>query len=245
MDRRAILRRLRALLEKAGHLLFGTRNVLFPAAFLAVVAAFPPPRTPLSLAWPAAGLSLLALGQGLRVLTIGFRYIKRGGKDGRIFAHGLVTGGVFAHCRNPMYAGNLLALLGLLVTAGNPIGVVLGGGFFATAYVAIVLAEETYLEGRFGDEYRAYRARVARFLPRLRGLAATLRPLPFDWRKVIAKEHGTLYLNLLLALLVLAYGAHRRGTLDVVPFAATAAGGTLLYALARVAKKKTEWLRAA
>ena len=95
------------------------------------------------------------------MVTIGFRYIKRGGKDGRIFAQGLVTEGVFAHCRNPMYLGNLLVVLGLLGTAGNPVGLCAGGAFFLLAYGAIVAAEETYLLGRFGDEYRAYCAFVS------------------------------------------------------------------------------------
>jgi hypothetical protein len=81
---------------------------------------------------------------------------------------------------------------------------------------------------------------VPRFLPRLRGLCATLRPLPFDWRRVVSKEHGTLYLNLLLALAVLAY-RH----VDPWPLGVIALAATIGYALARVAKKRTTWLRAA
>lgn len=248
---RAILGRLtsaalvRASLERAGHSLFRTRNALFPAAFVGVVLSFPPPPAPSRIGWVATGLSLLLLGQALRVTTIGFAYIKRGGKGGRIYAKGLVTGGIFAHCRNPMYAGNLLAVLGLLTLAGNPFGLAVGGVLFLLAYLSIVLAEETYLEGQFGDEYRAYRARVPRFLPRLRGIVATLKPLAFDWRKVVAKEHGTIYLNLMLAVGILAYAAHRRGGLDRrLPLLIAVAGvGTIGYALARVAKKRTTWLR--
>jgi protein-S-isoprenylcysteine O-methyltransferase Ste14 len=235
---------LRAPFEAAGHLLFRTRNALFPAAFLAVLLLFPPPRQPAGPAWLASGLALLSLGQGIRVLTIGLAYIKRGGKDGRIYASGLVTGGVFAHSRNPMYLGNLLALLGLLALAGSPLALAAGGAFFLLAYMSIVLAEETYLLGRFGEEYRTYRTRVPRFLPRLRGARATLRH-PFDWRKVVSKEHGTLYLNVMLAAGVLAYAAKRAGDLDgrIVPLAAVAAAATLLYAFARIAKKRTAWLR--
>lgn len=230
---------LRAPLEAMGHFLFRTRNALFPAAFAAVVLIFPPPAAAGGPAWVAAGVALLALGQALRVVTIGLAYIKRGGKDGRIHASGLVTGGIFAHCRNPMYVGNLLALFGLFALTGNPWGLAVGGALFVLAYLAITLAEETYLAGKFGDEYRDYRARVPRFLPRLSGAAATLRH-PFDWKKVVSKEHGTLYLNLMLALLVLWYGGS-----DPWPLAAIALLGTAAYALARVAKKKTTWLRAA
>jgi len=235
---------LRKPLEAAGHFLFRTRNALFPAAFLAAVLLFPPPATPRNPAWLTAGLVLLALGQAIRVVTIGLRYIKRGGKAGRIFAHGLVTDGVFGHSRNPMYVGNLLALLGLLTLAGNPWAVGIGGAFFLLAYLSITLAEETYLEGRFGDAYREYCKSVPRFLPRWKGLGATLRA-PFDWRKVVSKEHGTLYLNVMLASATLAYGALRAGDLDrwVLPLSAVAVVATAGYALARVAKKKTTWLR--
>ncbi|HEX5138369.1 MAG TPA: isoprenylcysteine carboxylmethyltransferase family protein [Planctomycetota bacterium] len=236
---------LRRPLEAAGHFLFRTRNALFPAAFLAAALLFPPPTAPRGPAWLAAGLALLAAGQAIRVVTIGLKYVKRGGKDGRIYASGLVTDGVFAHCRNPMYLGNLLALLGLLTLAQNPWAIAVGGGFFLLAYLSITLAEETYLLGRFGDDYRDYCRRVPRFLPRLGGLGTTLRA-PFDGRKVVSKEHGTLYLNVMLAAATLAYAAHRAGDLDrwLLPLAAVASAATAGYALARIAKKRTSWLRA-
>ncbi len=234
--------KLRASLERAGHFLFRTRNAVFPLVFGAVVLLFPP--VPPGPPWLAAGLALLALGQGIRILTIGLAYIKRGGKDGRIYASGLVTGGVFAHSRNPMYLGNLLALLGLLALTGNPVALAAGGAFFLVAYLSITLAEETYLLGRFGDEYRAYCARVPRFLPRPKGALATLGH-PFDWRKVVSKEHGTIYLNVMLAAAVLAYASYRAGDLDrhALPLAAVAFLATAGYALARIAKKRTAWLR--
>jgi len=59
---------------------------------------------------------------------------------------------------------SLLAVFGLLVTAGNPYGLAAGGALFLLAYMAIILAEETYLTGRFADEYRDYCARVPRLL---------------------------------------------------------------------------------
>ena len=48
------------------------------------------------------GLFVTCLGQLIRGLTIGLAYIVRGGKEGKPYADGLVTEGIFTHCRNPL-----------------------------------------------------------------------------------------------------------------------------------------------
>jgi protein-S-isoprenylcysteine O-methyltransferase Ste14 len=76
----------------------------------------------------------------------------------------IVDRGPFARSRNPLY----LSMLGLV----TGIGVALGSPAFAVWVVplAIVLRygviarEEAYLEKKFGDSYRAYTARVRRWI---------------------------------------------------------------------------------
>ena len=67
-----------------------------------------------------AGVLIILSGLGLRAVVIGLAYIKRGGVNKMIHADTLVTNGLFAHCRNPLYAGNLLVVAGLLVIFNNP-----------------------------------------------------------------------------------------------------------------------------
>lgn len=78
----------------------------------------------------------------------------------------LVTYGIFGWMRNPLYVGNLLAWLGVVVASGVlwflPVALVL----FAVEYSLIVRYEEGVLESIFGDEYLAYKARTPRWLPR-------------------------------------------------------------------------------
>jgi len=64
----------------------------------------------------------------------------------------------------------------------------------AVEYHAIVRWEEERLEARFGDEYRAYAARVPRWLPRgNRGVRGIRRgQLAFSWRETLFSERGTL-----------------------------------------------------
>ena len=64
--------------------------------------------------WPIVlGLLITILGQFIRGFTIGLAYIVRGGKEGKPYAEGLITEGIFNHCRNPLYVGNIFMLLGI------------------------------------------------------------------------------------------------------------------------------------
>src|SRR5690606_19893678 len=98
-----------------------------------------------NLALDLFGFFIATLGEGIRVAVIGLAYIKRGGVNKRVYADNLVVEGIFAHCRNPLYLGNLLILLGLFIIHNNPWVYLLGFGFFLSAYSAIVVAEEDYL----------------------------------------------------------------------------------------------------
>ena len=231
----------------AGNVLFHWREILFPAAQVLLVFASRP------VAWfggwrgdplaDALGLLLIVLGQGLRAAVIGLAYIRRGGRDRRIDADDLVTTGVFSLCRNPLYVGNMLILTGLFVVHGSPWCLVPGVAFFAFAYVAITLAEEDYLRGRFGGAYEAYARGVPRFLPRLHRLAAAFEGASFDWPKVVRKEYGATFAWFSLLLLILLREAHERDTaavfrMQVMAMAALWGIGLVGYVLARVLKKQ-------
>jgi hypothetical protein len=79
----------------------------------------------------------------------------------------LVAGGPFARLRNPLYVGNIALWVGFALAARlvwlAPVILVLLG----LEYHAIVRWEETLLESRLGDAYRAYAERVPRWIPTL------------------------------------------------------------------------------
>jgi Phospholipid methyltransferase len=163
-----------------------------------------------------AGFALSLAGQLLRVLVIGLVYITRGGQNRQIWANALVDRGIFAHCRNPLYLGNLLIISGLAIVHGGWAMSVIAVPFFALAYAAVVRAEEWYLRDRFGEAYARYCARVPRWRPLLRGLPATWRAGRFDWLKVIRKEYGTpfAWLSGFLALLLFEHSSPSAPPLD-------------------------------
>ncbi len=94
---------------KLGNFLFHYRNVLFPVFYLLLFVPSPLLFSN-SLIAAVAGFVIAFIGQLIRALTIGLIYIVRGGKDRRIYAEGLVTEGIFFHCRNPLYVGNILVM---------------------------------------------------------------------------------------------------------------------------------------
>jgi protein-S-isoprenylcysteine O-methyltransferase Ste14/chorismate mutase len=229
------------MLEAIGRFVFRRRVLLFPAFFLAALL-IAPPRAFGARWWDAlaiAGVAFVALGQTLRVITIGLDYVKRGGKKRRIYADRLVTAGVYAHCRNPMYVGNLLVVFGFLLLIGQPWTMAAGAAFFLLAYVSVVRAEEAYLLEHFGKEYHAYCARSPRWTPQVRGLIRTMHAYRFDWPAVIVKEYGTIALTLLGATGVLAWKKQRAGTLQphLWWFIAAAALWLALFGVARWLKK--------
>ncbi|MES1214252.1 MAG: isoprenylcysteine carboxylmethyltransferase family protein [Bacteroidota bacterium] len=156
--------------------------------------------------WPITiGLSVTILGQLIRGLTIGLAYIVRGGKEGKPYAEGLVTEGIFNHCRNPLYVGNILMLLGIGVLANSLVYVAIVIPIFLFVYQAIVLAEENFLRGKFGSGYDDYCKKVNRWWPNLKGIGKTFGRMHFNWRRWILKEHTTQFIWLIGITLVLLF----------------------------------------
>jgi protein-S-isoprenylcysteine O-methyltransferase Ste14 len=154
--------------------------------------------------WPIAiGLFITCLGQLIRGLTIGLAYIVRGGKEGKPYAEGLVTEGIFNHCRNPLYVGNILMLLGVGILANSLVYVAIVIPVFLFIYQAIVLAEENFLRGKFGAGFDEYCKKVNRWFPNLGGIGKTFGSMQFNWRRWILKEHTTQFIWLVGIVLIL------------------------------------------
>jgi len=75
----------------------------------------------------------------------------------------LVTDGVYRRLRNPMYVGATLLLTGFAVLFASDWTLVMTIAFAGVVHLGVVKREERYLEAKFGDAYRAYKARVPRY----------------------------------------------------------------------------------
>jgi protein-S-isoprenylcysteine O-methyltransferase Ste14 len=180
-----------------GRIFFRYRGILFPLAFaiglLAGHPADPFGRPELNAVFILAGVVVALLGEALRALTIGYEYIIRGGRNHQAYAEKLVAGGVFAHCRNPMYVGNILIALGLALMIHTAAFYLIFIPFMLFAYHCITASEEAYLRGKFGGEYDEYCRRVNRWWPRWSGFAKSTEGMRFNWRRLLVKEFNTAF----------------------------------------------------
>ncbi len=79
---------------------------------------------------------------------------------------GLVTGGMYQFCRNPIFLGMFITLIGLALLMPTWISAaVLIGSLVCVR--SQVLEEEVYLSATYRDAYRRYASRVGRFIPGL------------------------------------------------------------------------------
>lgn len=114
-----------------------------------------------------SGLPLLVAGFAAYRLAGGYRLPRAGGSAGmKGMPETLVTDGVYAWTRNPMYLGHMLFLSGLALTTRSPLAIAAlaaHGPWFGRR----VAADEARLSVEFGQEYLAYSASVPRWLPRI------------------------------------------------------------------------------
>ena len=118
---------------------------------------------PASLRYGLAGvLAIAALAVALGALL----RFRRAGTHAEPWrpATAIVTDGVYAFTRNPMYVGMTLLYLAVACAADSVATVVLAVPLLAVIRYGVIAREERYLEAKFGDEYRRYRQAVRRWL---------------------------------------------------------------------------------
>lgn len=188
---------MKSLMIKLGNFFFHHRNRVFPlmmvAAVLLIRPRFPANNHRMDIYLDLIGLLICAAGQTLRVLAVGYEYIKRGGARKQIYAGRLIQGGMFAHSRNPLYLGNILIFCGITVVFSAPLAYAVGIPLVLFIYACIILAEEEFLRNKFGAEFDEYSARVNRLWPNWTGFSESIEDMTFQWKRVISKEFGTAF----------------------------------------------------
>ncbi len=187
---------------KIGNFLFHYRNVLLPVFFLLILVPAPELFQNPTIAL-VIGLGISIAGQLIRFLTIGLVYIIRGGQNRKVYAQDLVTTGIFSHCRNPLYVGNIAVGIGMGVASNSLLFFSVITPLIIFTYIAIVAAEENFLRGKFGTAYDEYAKDVNRWLPNLKGISNTFKAHQFNWKRVLLKEYNSTFTGTLLGIMLI------------------------------------------
>ena len=112
-------------------------------------------------------LPLLAWGY-LQYRMVGKYRIRRGGGGPGMDTppEHLVTSGPFAWCRNPMYVGHIIFLIGLALALQSLLAALIAVATSVWFHFR-VLRDERRLRERFGQSYHDYSQRVRRWIPHL------------------------------------------------------------------------------
>lgn len=191
--------------ERVGKLFFKKRGILGVPFFL-VAILFAKFRLILFI----LGSLFVFFGELFRILSL--RYSGPTTRARELVAPELVKEGTYSIIRNPLYFGNFFIGFGFSLLSGAffPYLQFLFIPLFFLEYFPIVIAEEKFLEEKFGDEYKDYMAKVPRFLPKLKGV---------NWGKpkyrlgeTLRWERSTFYLIISLYLLfILSFILRRIG----------------------------------
>lgn len=163
---------------------------LFGASFIGF--RYPYDSHAFDLAWEIGCFLLSMGGLAVRMFTVGSAPRGTSGRNTRTQkADVLNTTGTYSLVRHPLYVGNYLIALGLSFFSRTwflPMIVSLASLLY---YERIAAREEAFLEGKFGDEFRNWAARVPALVPNLRNYVPPA--LPFGWKKALGREFYALF----------------------------------------------------
>lgn len=197
---------LREELEVIGNWIFKRRSYL---PLLLVVIVFLGLREALRLRgwslptepWEAGCLAISFLGLGIRTITVGHVPEGTSGRntDGQK-AESLNTTGMYSVARHPIYLGNFFIMLGISLFFGIWWLTLIFILAFTLYYERVMLAEEKFLEEKFGEAYLSWARKTPAFIPN----PALWQPPAnsFSWKKVLKREYHT-FLTIVLSFLFL------------------------------------------
>jgi protein-S-isoprenylcysteine O-methyltransferase Ste14 len=110
-----------------------------------------------------AGIALIAAGTALAVA--GRNVFVRSGTSVNPYkpVTALVITGVYAYVRNPMYVGLALLVVGIGIALASDWILVMLVAQMLIIHFGVVRREECFLEAKFGDDYRHFKAKVPRY----------------------------------------------------------------------------------
>ncbi len=194
-------------------------------------------------AWEVFCVAVSFCGLLVRCLTVGF--VPEGTSERNTacqVAVRLNTTGMYSVVRHPLYLGNFLVMIGMVMVVQVWWLVIVAVTVFWLYYERIMAAEERFLEEKFGDEFVTWAKRTPAFLPDLRRWRPPDRP--FSWKMVLRREYtGLLVITLSFTFIEVVGDWVTEGYPDIyVGWMCFLGMGVVSYILLRTLKKHTHLL---
>lgn len=188
--------------EKSGNWLFRHRGIVPVFVFLVCSPVLLFSNGAFFLAWNESTLfativTICAIlvsfaGIGVRAYTIGTTPHGTSGRNtDKQVAKQLNTKGIYSIVRHPLYLGNYLMWLGLLLFIGNFPFLVCVSLVYWLYYERIMFAEERFLEREFGQTYLDWSITVPAFWPKFRQFEKG--DVPFHFKSVLRREYSGIF----------------------------------------------------
>lgn len=187
--------------EAEGNWLFKRRSylplILFVLAIPAVTkAAYGTvyPRNALAISIVAMVVSVLGLA--IRAYTIGTTPHGTSGRNTEEqVAESLNSTGIYSLVRHPLYLGNYLMWIGIVMYTLNFYFVIIVSLMYWLYYERIMFAEERFLERKFGQAFLNWSSKAPAFLPAFRKM--TQPSVPFSFVSVLRREYSGFFATVL------------------------------------------------
>ena len=103
-------------------------------------------------------------------------------------AESLNVTGIYSTMRHPLYLGNYLMWIGIVLFTYNIYFVIIVSLFFWLYYERIMFAEERFLEKKFGKEYLDWSLTVPAFIPSFKNYKKSI--TPFSFKSILRREYS-------------------------------------------------------
>lgn len=138
-------------------------------------------------------------GMLIRAFTIGFVTNGTSGRNSnKQIAEELNTTGLYSIVRNPLYVGNFLIFLGVIMLTQDIKTIIIVSLLYWLFYIPIILTEENFLLNKFNDKYIQYTQNVPCIIPSFKNFMKPKRK--FSFNMVLVREQDTLFTTALLFL---------------------------------------------
>jgi len=188
---------LREHCEHSGNWLFKKRSyiplVLLPVIFFSMLVSSDYPQAfAQTWTWKILAFAVAFLGLAWRSYVIGQVPKGTSGRNTHCqVAEVLNTKGLYSIVRHPLYLGNFLMILGVVLWTGIWWLVLLYSLLFWLYYERIMFAEEEFLRAKFGHDFEKWAAKTPAFFPAF----SRYRPseLVFSMKNVLQREYSGLF----------------------------------------------------